>query len=78
MTTPHASLSETIATNIQNLRNKTGQKGTLKDYAQMVEKANQFSEVLWQQGLKTSQIGNFLESVNRIRKEKNFSFSPIL
>ncbi len=57
--------SEKIAKKISNLRNKSGQPGTLRDF-DLIEVENLADEI-WQAGLKPSQISDFVNKIYAIK-----------
>jgi CRISPR-associated protein Csm2 len=68
-TTKLEELSNKLVNQIQNLHDKTGQPGTLKDFQNFTQ-VERFSDALWEHGLQSIDSSNFLEELNK--KIQNF------
>jgi CRISPR-associated protein Csm2 len=71
-TTKLEELSNKLVNQIQNLHDKTGQPGTLKDFQNFTQ-VERFSDALWEHGLQSIDSSNFLEELNKkLQNFKNF------
>jgi len=63
--------SSKLVNKIQNLFDKTGKPGTLKDF-QGFDQVERFGNLLWEHGLKTTYVSELLKETNQLKQEKDW------